>query len=40
MLQARQAAGGTELALTRDLRRVLYGLNALVRVHFVNEEEV
>ena len=33
-LQARLAAGGTDPALTRDLRRVLYGLYALVGVHF------
>jgi iron-sulfur cluster repair protein YtfE (RIC family) len=36
-----QFAGGTPTdAQARDLRRVLYGLYALVRVHFAKEEEV
>lgn len=38
----RQQIGGGELpaSLTKDLRRVLYGLYTLVKVHFAKEEEV
>ena len=39
-LRARLAAGVAEEAVLRDLRRVLYGLYALVTVHFAKEEEV
>lgn len=39
-LRARLAAGVTDDAVRRDLRRVLYGLYALVGVHFAKEEEV
>ena len=39
-LRARLASGAADEALQRELRRVLYGLYALVRVHFAKEEEV
>lgn len=39
-LRASLAAGRAGEAETRELRRVLYGLYALVRLHFAKEEEV
>jgi iron-sulfur cluster repair protein YtfE (RIC family) len=39
-LRARLAAGTVDGSLAADLRRVLYGLYALVKVHFAKEEEV
>ena len=39
-LRARLAAGDADATLAADLRRVLYGLYTLVRVHFAKEEEV
>lgn len=39
-LRASVATGRAGEAETRDLRRVLYGLYALVRLHFAKEEEV
>lgn len=40
VLRAGLAGTALDPALARDLRRVLYGLYALVRVHFAKEEEV
>lgn len=37
-LRARLAAGDVGATLAADLRRVLYGLYALVRVHFAKEQ--
>jgi iron-sulfur cluster repair protein YtfE (RIC family) len=39
-LRARLAAAGADASLAADLRRVLYGLYTLVKVHFAKEEEV
>lgn len=39
-LRARLAAGAFDEALQRELRRMLYGLHALVALHFAKEEEV
>ncbi len=39
-LRARLDQGALSQADRRDLRRVLYGLHALVKSHFANEEEV
>lgn len=39
-LQARLASRGLSDFLARDLRRVLYGLHALVGLHFAKEEEI
>ena len=39
-LRAGLAAGRSGEGETRDLRRVLYGLHALVRLHFAKEEEI
>ena len=39
-LRARLAAGPPGEAEVKALRRVLYGLHALVRVHFAKEEEI
>jgi iron-sulfur cluster repair protein YtfE (RIC family) len=39
-LRSRLATGAVDQALHQELRRVLYGLHALVRVHFAKEEEV
>lgn len=38
--RARLAAGIADETVLRDLRRALYGLHALVTVHFAKEEEV
>ena len=35
-----ETANGTMLDVQRDLRRVLYGLYAVVKLHFAKEEEV
>lgn len=40
VLRAKMADTAADTILTRDLRRVLYGLYALVKVHFAKEEEV
>jgi len=40
VLRGALAAGHVGQAETRNLRRVLYGLYALVRLHFAKEEEV
>jgi iron-sulfur cluster repair protein YtfE (RIC family) len=39
-LGAHLTAGVADEAVLRELRRVLYGLHALVKVHFAKEEEV
>jgi iron-sulfur cluster repair protein YtfE (RIC family) len=39
-LRARVRAGETGDAIERELRRVLYGLYAVVKLHFAKEEEV
>ena len=39
-LRARIRETGADAAALRELRRVLYGLYALVKVHFAKEEEV
>ncbi len=39
-LRARLAAGDAYAAVTAGLRRVMYGLYTLVKVHFAKEEEV
>ena len=39
-LRAELAAGNADGGLADDLRRVLYGLYTLVKVHFAKEEEV
>lgn len=39
-LRAKLASGALTTALQKDLRRVLYGLYALVKVHFAKEEEI
>jgi hemerythrin-like domain-containing protein len=39
-LRARVQAGESSGALDNELRRVLYGLHALIRLHFAKEEEV
>lgn len=39
-LRGQIASGAPTAAQERDLRRVLYGLYALVKVHFAKEEEV
>ena len=39
-LRAKLAAGDADGDLAADLRRVLYGLYTLVKVHFAKEEEV
>ena len=39
-LRTRLQAGAPDLALERDVHRVLYGLHTLIRVHFDKEEEV
>jgi iron-sulfur cluster repair protein YtfE (RIC family) len=39
-LRAKLAARGADGGLAADLRRVLYGLYTLVKVHFAKEEEV
>jgi iron-sulfur cluster repair protein YtfE (RIC family) len=40
VLRAGMGGGTLDPTIARDLRRVLYGLYALVRVHFAKEEEV
>ena len=40
VLRAGMGVGALDPALARDLRRVLYGLYAVVRLHFAKEEEV
>lgn len=39
-LRARLATGAVDETLQRALRRVLYGLHALVALHFAKEEEI
>ena len=39
-LQALQVDGADTAALTQEVRRILYGLDALLRVHFAEEEAI
>jgi iron-sulfur cluster repair protein YtfE (RIC family) len=40
LLRSKVSSGVTRESLLKSLRRVLYGLYALVKVHFAKEEEI